>query len=83
MAKASTAVIHITKSASGGSPMVEIATDQKASIDDLTKLVQVNVTRNPDILKKFGLKVCPACVSGFDIWIRQRFEHVMQVQLGR
>jgi hypothetical protein len=83
MPKASTALIQITKEGPGGRPLVEIATDQKASIDDLSKLLQRNVTRNADILKKFGLKACPACVSGFDIWLRGRFEHVMQVNLGR
>ena len=27
------------------------------------------------------LKACPACKSGFDINIRERFEHVLQVDL--
>ncbi len=72
--------IMVNKAGRSGRPMATIFTDPKLSTDDLGKLVQTHITRNRDLLKKVGLKACLACVSGFDIDIRQRYDVDMRVE---
>jgi len=74
------AEIRINKVGPGGGPYAEILVDPKVSADQLSAIVQ-KVTRDKDLLRKLGLKACPACKSGFDINIRDRFEHVLQVDV--
>jgi hypothetical protein len=52
------------------------------SLEEVNKLVLVNVTRNVDLLKKLGLAACPACISGFDILVRQNYDIDMKVTVG-
>ncbi|CAG1019837.1 hypothetical protein BURC_04755 [Burkholderiaceae bacterium] len=77
------ALVHISKvGCCGGRPSATVLVDPKAKIDDITTAIQKNVTRNRDLLKKLGLKACSACISGFDIDIRQRYDIDMNVQIG-
>lgn len=79
MAKArASAEVRVTKSGPAGKPVAEIIVDKNISAGDVGKLVQ-QVTRNKDLLRKVGLKACPSCKSGFDIWIRDRFEQVISI----
>jgi len=66
----------------GGRPSAEVNVAPAVSIDEVNKLVQVNVTRNADLLKKLGLAACPACISGFDIFIRQNYDIDLKVTIG-
>jgi hypothetical protein len=75
------AEIRLKKSGPNGVPLAEVLVDNKVSADDLSSIIQ-KVTRNKDLLRKVGLKACPGCKSGFDINIRERFEHVLQVDLA-
>ena len=75
------AEVRIKKVGPTGAPFAEILIDNKVSTDQLGAIVQ-RVTRDKDLLKKLGLKGCPACKSGFDINIRDRFDHVLQVDVG-
>lgn len=77
----SIADVQISKAGPNGRPVAVISVDPSVSIDKVTAAVQKNITRNRDILKKFGLKACQGCISGFDLDIRHKFEHVMQVDL--
>jgi hypothetical protein len=53
-------------------------------LDKLVSVIQKEVTRNTDLLSKLGLKACPACAaSGMDLNIRHRFDHVLNVNLGK
>ena len=76
----STATFHLSKTGPTGRPTVEVAITGAGTLADVSGAVAKNITRNADILKKVGLKACPACISGFDIWIRHRFDDVIQVQ---
>ena len=68
---ASKASIRVSKEGCcGGRPSAEVNVAPGLSIDEVNKLLQVNVTRNADLFKKLGLKACPACISGFDMLIR-------------
>jgi hypothetical protein len=78
--KATTAEIRIKKVGPNGNPFAEILIDNSVSSDQLGKIVQA-VTRDKDLLKKLGLKACPGCKSGFDINFRDRFEHVLTVDV--
>ena len=75
------AEIRLKKSGPNGVPLAEILVDNKVSAAELGSIIQ-RVTRDKDLLKKVGLKGCPGCKSGFDINIRERFEHVLQVDVA-
>ena len=75
--------IMVSKSGAAGRPVATIFVDSAASLGSVQTTLQKNLTRNADLLKKLGLKACPACISGFDLDIRHRFEEVMQVELER
>lgn len=66
----------------GGRPSAEVDVADGLSLDDVNKLLQVNVTRNVDLAKKLGLKACAGCISGFDILIRQNYDIDMKVTVG-
>ena len=74
------AEIRLKKSGPNGVPLAEILVDNSVSATQLGLIVQ-RVTRDKDLLKKIGLKACGACKSGLDINIRDRFDHVLQVDL--
>lgn len=78
--KPTTAEIRVKKVGPNGNPFAEILIDNSVSADQLGQIVQ-SVTRNKDLLKKLGLKACPGCKSGFDINFRDRFEHVLTVDV--
>lgn len=78
--KPTTAEIRIKKVGPNGNPLAEILIDNSVSSDQLGRIVQA-VTRDKDLLKKLGLKACPGCKSGFDINFRDRFEHVLTVNV--
>ena len=75
--------IMVSKAGPAGRPMVTVYIDPSASLAAAGATIQKNVTRNADLLKRLGLKACPACISGFDFDIRHRFEEVMQVDLEK
>lgn len=72
--------IMIDKAGRQGRPTATVFTDPKLATEDLGKLLQTHVTRNRDLLKKLGMKACLACISGFDIDIRQRYDIDMRVE---
>lgn len=73
----STATFHLHKAGPNGRPAVEVAIVGSGTLEGLSGALTKNITRNVDILKKLGLKACPACISGMDIWIRHRFDDVI------
>jgi hypothetical protein len=80
MPKSTTAEVRLKKVGPNGIPLAEILIDNSVSADQLGRIVQ-RVTRDKDLLKKLGLKACAGCKSGFDINIRDRFEHVLTVDV--
>jgi hypothetical protein len=74
------AEIRVKKSGPNGVPLAEVLVGNNVSATQLAAIIQ-RVTRDKDLLKKVGLKACPACKSGFDINIRERFEHILQVDM--
>ena len=72
----------MSKIGPNGSPAAEILVDNKISASQLGSVIQ-QVTTDKDLLKKVGLKACGGCKSGLDINIRNRFDHVVQVEIGQ
>lgn len=77
----STATFHISKAGPYNRPVVEVGLVGRGDLGKLSTAVTSNITRNTDILKKLGLRACPACISGFDIWIRHRFDEVITARI--
>jgi len=75
--------IMVSKAGPAGKPIALVFVDSAASLSGVNATVQKHLTRNVDLLKRLGLKACPACISGFDFDIRHRFEEVMQVDLEK
>ena len=75
--------IMVSRSGPAGRPVATVFVDPAASLGSVQATLQKNLTRNADLLKKLGLKACQACISGFDLDIRHRFEEVMQVDLEK
>lgn len=76
--------IQIDKAGPSGRPVAIVTAPASVSLDKLTSVIQQEVTRNSDLRTKLGLKGCSACAaSGIDLDIRQRFDHVLRVDLGR
>ncbi|HXS97111.1 MAG TPA: hypothetical protein VN736_21090 [Candidatus Limnocylindrales bacterium] len=73
----------LSKAGPSGRPHATVYVDASVSLAAAGATLQKNVTRNADLLKRLGLKACPACISGLDWDIRQRFEEVMQVDLEK
>jgi hypothetical protein len=73
--------VQVTRIGTAGRPVAEVLVAPSTSVDAITGLVRKHVTRNTDLLRKVGLRACPACISGFDIWIRHRFDEVLRVDL--
>jgi hypothetical protein len=76
-----TAEIRLLKSGPRGTPYAEISVDKGVSAAQIGEIVQ-RVTRDKDLLKKLGLKACPGCISGFHIDFRDRFDQVINVEVG-
>lgn len=74
--------IRVTKAGPNGRPVAEVSLDAGVALDDLAGLVQKHVTRNRDLLRKVGLRACAGCISGFDIWIRHRYDHIIDAEFG-
>jgi hypothetical protein len=72
---------HVYKAGLSGRPTVEVLAQPGASLDKVSAALLKNVTRNAGLLKAIGLKACPACISGFDILFRQRYDRVINVDL--
>lgn len=78
------AMIRVSKvGCCGGRPSAEVFVGPKVSTETVTKLVQVNVTRNRAVMKKLGLAACTACISGLDILIRHNYDIDMRVAIGK
>lgn len=76
--------IQVNKAGPSGRPVAIVTSAASVPLDKLTSAIQREVTRNTDLRTKLGLKGCPACAaSGIDLSIRQRFEHVLSVDLGK
>jgi hypothetical protein len=73
--------VRLSKTGPNGTPVAEILVDEKISASQLGSLIQ-KVTTDKDMLKKVGLKACGGCKSGLDINIRDKFTHVVQVDLA-
>lgn len=73
--------VQLVKKGPNGRPAAEVLVPASTSFGDVAGLVQKHVTRNADVLRKLGLKACPACISGFDIWIRHRYDDMLRVDL--
>jgi hypothetical protein len=78
-----TADVRIAKNGPNGRPVLEVLVDAAAPLNQISGAVLKNVTRNASLLRRVGLRACPACISGFDIWIRHRFDEVINVNLER
>ena len=84
MASSKTMVdIQVTKSGPSGRPAATILAPASTSLDKLIPFLQKEVTRNVDLRKKLGLKACATCISGMDLDLRHRFDHVLSVDLGK
>lgn len=79
----SVADIQINKVGASGRPVVAVVVDAGVSLDKLAGALKKEVTRNVDLRKKLGLKACAGCISGMDLDIRHRFDHVLQVDLNQ
>ncbi|MCY1082859.1 hypothetical protein [Archangium lansingense] len=75
-----TANIQLTKAGPNGRPVAEILIDDNTSLEKIVDL-QKHIFESRDLLKKVGLRGCLSCMSGLDIIIRRRFDHVIQVDL--
>ena len=73
--------VQVTKRGPNGRPAAEVLVEASVPLGQVAGLVQKHITRNTDLLRKVGLRACPACISGFDIWIRHRFDEVLRVDL--
>jgi len=78
---AATVDVQVTKRGPNGRPAAEVLVDSSVQLNHVTGLVQKHITRNLDLLRKVGLRACPACISGMDIWIRHRFDEVLKIDL--
>ena len=74
---ASIATFHVTKAGPNGRPAVEMGVVGSGDLASASGAIIKNITRNSDLIKKLGLKACNGCISGFDIWIRHRFDEVI------
>lgn len=79
----SLADIQINKSGASGRPSVTVNVDSGVSLDSLVAVLQKELTRNVNFRKKLGLKACTGCISGLDLDIRHRFDHVIRVDLNQ
>lgn len=78
---AATVDVQVTKRGPNGRPSAEVLVDSSVQLNQVAGLVQKHITRNVDLLRKVGLRACPACISGMDIWIRHRFDQVLRIDL--
>ena len=76
-AKPKIADVRLTKNGPNGRPHAEILADKGTSLEEIQTAQRVIYT---DLIKKVGLKGCPACLSGIDISIRDRID-VLRVDL--
>ena len=75
--------IHINKAGPSGRPVAVVVASSSVPLDKLSSAIQKAVTRNTDLRTKLGLKACTGCAaSGFDMDLRNRFDHVLRVNLG-
>ena len=76
--------IQVNKVGPSGRPVAVVTASSSISLERLTGAIQRAVTRNTDLRTKLGLKGCAGCAaSGIDLDIRHRFDHVLQVDLGK
>jgi hypothetical protein len=75
------AEVHIIKNGPNGRPAAQVLVDPKTTVEQAASAV-IKVTRSTDLLKKVGLRACNSCISGFDIWIRHRYDQVINVDMG-
>ena len=73
--------VQLTKRGPNGRPSAMVLVDAGLPLNQVTTLVQKHITRNVDLLRKVGLRACPACISGMDIGIRHRFDDVLRIDL--
>ena len=75
--------IHISNKGPSGRPLAIVIASPSVALDKLSSAIQRAVTRNTDLRTKLGLKACLGCAaSGFDMDLRQRYDHVLRVNLG-
>jgi hypothetical protein len=79
--QAPTLDVQLTKRGPNGRPAADVLVDASVPLNQVASLVQKHITRNTDILSKVGLRACPACISGFDIWFRHRFDDALKIDL--
>ena len=64
---------------SGGKTVVDVAVPQGTRLGEAMRLHDV---LSKEIISKISPRGCPACVSGVDLFIRERFDDVIHVDLG-
>lgn len=74
------ATILVNKVGRSGRPSALLLIEPGVPTDTIAGLLQKNLTRNTDLLKKLGLKGCLACMSGMDIDIRHRYDIDLRVK---
>ena len=79
----SLADIQINKSGAGGRPAATVTVDSGVPLDKLVGVLPKEITRNSLSRKTLGRKACLACISGMDLDIRHRFDHVMKLELNK
>jgi hypothetical protein len=82
-AGATTVDVQVMKKGPNGRPSAEVLVDPSVQLNQVSGLVQKHITRNVDLLRKVGLRACPACISGMDIWIRHRFDDVIRIDMQK
>ena len=74
------ATILVNKVGRAGRPAALVLVEPGVPTDAISGLLQKDLTRNTELLKKLGLKACLACMSGMDIDIRQRYDFDLRVK---
>lgn len=81
MAAAKALDVQLVKKGPNGRPAAEVLVPASLPLNQVAGVIQKHVTRNADVLKRLGLTACPACISGFDIWIRYRYDDMLRIDL--
>jgi hypothetical protein len=78
--KATTADVLISAKGPAGGPSAQLLVDSKISAEQLGALIQ-RVTTDREVFSAAGLRFCGGCKSGLDIFIRDKFEKIIQIQI--
>jgi hypothetical protein len=71
--------VRLLKKGPNGIPYAEVLVPQSVPLEKWGN-VQRTIVR--DLRKLVGLKACQACLSGMDLNIRRKFDHVLQIDVN-